>query len=294
MKASALSSLRASRYSSRQWSEVTETVAEETPVALVYNGHSHAVMMASPQDLDDFALGFSLSEGIVEHVREIEIVDRLHTPLGISLQMLIPQARFEDVVERQRSLSGRTGCGLCGSSSLEAAIRPIRRVEAPGRVSAIGLLDAFATMEMAQPMNQLSGAVHAASLLTLQDELLIREDVGRHNAVDKVIGAAAQQGLQPAALLVTSRASYEIVHKAAQAGCPIVAAISAPTAMAVRLAQEAGITLVGFARNRRLTVYCGELLPEPAAPFSRPTLVPASMHRHARLAAAGAVGSGSR
>ncbi|MDM4769872.1 formate dehydrogenase accessory sulfurtransferase FdhD [Solimonas sp. SE-A11] len=281
MKGPALSSLRASRYSSRQWSEVTETVAEETPVALVYNGHSHAVMMASPQDLDDFALGFSLSEGIVDEVGEIEIVDRLHTSRGISLQMLIPQASFEAVVERQRSLSGRTGCGLCGSSSLEAAIRPIRRIDASPRVSAVGLLDAFAAMEMAQPMNRLSGAVHAASMLTLQDELLIREDVGRHNAVDKVIGAAAQQALQAAALLVTSRASYEIVHKAAQARCPIVAAISAPTAMAVRLAEEAGITLVGFARNRRLTVYCGDLPAEPAAPFSRPAAVPASMHRRA-------------
>lgn len=279
MKAQGLFSLKASRYSVRQWAEVTETVAEETPVALVYNGHSHAVMMASPQDLDDFAIGFSLSEGLVDSVREIEIVDRLRTPVGVSLQMLIPQTRFEGVLERQRNLTGRSGCGLCGTGSLEAAIRPIRPVTAPARVSAIGLLDAFAAMEASQPMNQLSGAVHAAGFLTLSDELLIREDIGRHNAVDKAIGAAALQGLAPAALLVTSRASYEIVHKAAQAGCPIVAAISAPTALAIRLAEEAGITLVGFARNRRLTVYCGGLLPEPPAPFSRPALVPSALHR---------------
>ena len=280
MNAQGLRSLPASRYSVRQWSEVTETVAEETPVALVYNGHSHAVMMASPQDLDDFAIGFSLSEGIVDNIGEVEIVDRLQTPRGVSLQMLIPQTRYEDVLERQRNLTGRSGCGLCGSGSLEEAIRPIRPVAIPGRVSAIGLLDAFAAMEAAQPMNQVSGAVHAAAFLTLRDELLIREDIGRHNAVDKVIGAAALKGLEPAALLVTSRASYEIVHKAAQAGCPIVAAISAPTAFAVRLAQEAGITLVGFARNRRLTVYSGDLLAEPSPPFSRPTLVPASIHRN--------------
>lgn len=239
--------------------EVSETLAEETPIALVYNGRSHAVMMATPADLDDFAYGFTLSEGIVDDVSQIEIVDRLHTPQGVSLQMLIPRASADALDSRQRNLTGRTGCGLCGAGTLEAAIRPIRRVACERDISSDEIIAALAELTASQPLNDECGALHAAGFVMRSEALLVREDVGRHNAIDKLIGAAAIRGGKPRALLVTSRASYEVVHKAAQAQCPVVAAISAPTALAVRLASEAGITLLGFLRHNRMTIYTGSL-----------------------------------
>lgn len=254
MKHKPLRSVRAVRYEDEQRSERDEMLADETPVAIVYNGRSHAVMMATPADLDDFAYGFTLTEGIVERLDEIEIVDRLHTDKGISLQMLIPQKRYDALDTRDRNLTGRTGCGLCGTSSLEAAIRPVRRVE-PAALDIEALQQGFAQLAAAQALNDATGATHAAALMLDDGRVLIREDVGRHNAVDKVIGAGAQLGRRPIALLVTSRASYEVVHKAAQVNCAVVAAISAPTALAVRIAEEAGVTLIGYARQARMTRY---------------------------------------
>lgn len=232
-----------------------EWLAEESPVAIVYNGFPHVVMMATPQDLDDFAYGFTLAEGIADRVEEIEIVDCLRTDNGISLQLLIPQRRFDALDSRQRNLTGRTGCGLCGAASLEAAIRPVRQVHTAADLKPDALRQAFARLQAAQPLNDACGGLHAAAALGAEGELLVREDAGRHNAVDKVIGACARQRLSAQALLVTSRASYEVVHKAAQAGIPLVAVISAPTALAVRIAREAGVTLVGFVREQRMTVY---------------------------------------
>jgi formate dehydrogenase accessory protein FdhD len=232
----------------------TESLAEETPVALAYNGHSHAVMMATPTDLEDFAWGFTVTEGIAA-AGEIELVDCLHTDEGISLQLLIPQQRYDVLRQRQRNLTGRSGCGLCGVESLAEAIQPIRHVTGVIPVDHDKLLAGFELLTRSQPLNQACGAVHAAALMNADGSLLVREDVGRHNAVDKVIGAALRTGLPSHTLLVTSRASYEIVHKAAQAGCGLVAAISAPTALAVRLAREAGIVLAGFARGERMTLY---------------------------------------
>ena len=247
------------RVDTGQRSEHVETLAEETPVALVYNGLSHVVMMVTPTDLDDFAYGFSLTEGIVESADEIAIVDRLETTHGISLEMRIPQARFDVLDQRSRNLTGRTGCGLCGAATLSAAIRPVRRATSPARIDADALCDAFGELETRQPLNAETGAVHAAAVIDAEGRLHVREDVGRHNALDKVVGGALRAGLEPRALLVTSRASYEIVHKAAQVDIGLVAAISAPTALAVRIADEAGIVLIGFARGRRLTVYAGDL-----------------------------------
>lgn len=231
-----------------------ETLAEETAIALVYNGHPHAVMMATPADLDDFALGFSLTEAIVLAPDELRIVDRLVTAHGISLQMAIPQARFDALEQRGRSLTGRTGCGLCGTDRLEAAIRPVRRVT-PGDLDPARLAPYFDELQARQPLNARTGAVHAAAVLDADGQLHVREDVGRHNAIDKAVGAVRRAGATPQALLVTSRASYEVVHKAAEAGIGLVAAISAPTALAVRIADEAGLVLVGFARGSRYTVY---------------------------------------
>lgn len=250
-----LQRVRATRHAPDGCSEREELLADETPVALVYNGRSHAVMMATAADLDDFAYGFTLAEGIVEHAGQIELVDRLHTAHGISLQMLIPQACSAALAERERGLVGRTGCGLCGTSNLAAAVRPVRRVEARPVPSRRVLREAFEALPRAQPLNDRTGGLHAAAALVADGALVVREDVGRHNAVDKVLGACARRGLAIEALLVTSRASYEVLHKAAQANVATVAAISAPTALAVRTAVAAGQTLIGFARDGRFTVY---------------------------------------
>lgn len=246
--------LRARRVDDGVGRDQVESLAEETAIALVYNGRPHAVMMATPADLDDFALGFSLTEAIVGSPDEVRVVDRQVTSHGISLQMHIPQARFDALEQRGRSLTGRTGCGLCGTDSLEAAIRPVRRVS-PGTLDPGALVPFFAELQAQQPLNARTGAVHAAAVLDAEGVLHVREDVGRHNAIDKAVGAARRAGATPIALLVTSRASYEVVHKAAEVGIGLVAAISAPTAFAVQLAREAGVVLVGFARGSRYTVY---------------------------------------
>ena len=243
---------------------VTETLANEVAVAMEYNGRSHAVMLATPADLEDFAVGFSVTEGIVRKANEVELGTPLWTAHGVALPMKIPEVRFALLATRERNLTGRTGCGLCGTSTLEAAIRPVRRVAESAqpvgtRLTEATLRDAMVRLATMQPLNEASGAVHAAALLTTDGEFTVREDVGRHNAIDKVAGAVLRAGKVPHSLLVTSRASYEVVHKAAEVGCSLVAAISAPTALAVQLAEQAGLTLVGWARPPRLTVYCGQM-----------------------------------
>jgi formate dehydrogenase accessory protein FdhD len=246
--------VRSRRVDAGVGSDQVESLAEETAVALVYNGQPFAVMMATPADLEDFAIGFSLSEGIVESLDEVTLVDTLVTGDGVSLQLHIPQRRFEQLASRGRSLTGRTGCGLCGADTLAAAIRPVRPV-LPSRLSPDVLAAHFQELVGAQPLNARTGAVHAAAVIDGKRGMHTREDVGRHNAIDKAIGAALRAGNSPEALLVTSRASYEVVHKAAQAGIAMVAAISAPTALAVRLSEQAGLTLIGFARDDRYTLY---------------------------------------
>jgi formate dehydrogenase accessory protein FdhD len=239
---------------------VTETVAAEVPVAMQYNARPYAVMMASPTDLEDFAFGFALTERIVASVSELTLVDEIWTEHGVALEMLIPQQRLLSLSTRDRNLTGRTGCGLCGTATLEAAIRPVRHVDPQGPKADLSTLrEAMLRLATMQPLNDASGAVHAAALLCTDDSFTVREDVGRHNAIDKAVGAVMRAQLQPHTLLVTSRASYEVVHKAAEVGCRLVAAISAPTTLALQLAREAGITLVGWTRPPRLTIYCGNL-----------------------------------
>ena len=239
---------------------VSETLAAEVAVAMQYNARPHAVMMATPANLDDFAFGFALTERIVASVAELTLADTVWTEHGVALEMLIPQQRFLLLSARERNLTGRTGCGLCGTATLEAAIRPVRKVDPSGpRADLQALRDGMRRLAALQPLNEATGAVHAAALLTTDGGFTVREDVGRHNAIDKAVGAVMRAGQVPHTLLVTSRASYEVVHKAAEVGCRMVAAISAPTALALRLAQQAGVTLVGWTRPPRLTVYCGEL-----------------------------------
>lgn len=235
-----------------------DAIAAEVPVALAYNGAPFAVMMATPTDLEDFALGFSLGEGIVARAADV-VVEAIDTELeGISISLRIPEADARRLAGRTRAIEGRSGCGICGSSTIEAVMQPPPPVP-PGRVLSAGaLVRALDALQARQPLNARTGATHAAAFATHQGSVqLVREDVGRHNALDKLIGAMARASLDPGDgfALATSRASYEMVLKAARAGFPLLAAISAPTALAVALAEHAGMTLVAFARASGCVVY---------------------------------------
>lgn len=243
---------------------IEDMVIEESPVALLYNGMPFAVMMATPVDLEDFALGFALCEGIVENAHEFALVDMVRDEAGVALHAAIPQARFDRLEDRRRTLEGRSGCGLCGVAELREAVRPPPRVGVGGKITPDQIHAALETVSRRQPMNARSGGVHAAGFVR-GDAAWVREDVGRHNAVDKLVGALhretpaldATDDAMDGVLVVTSRASYEIVRKAAFAGIPVVVAMSAPTAQAIAQAEAANITLVAFARDARMTVYAG-------------------------------------
>ncbi len=258
-----LSVARTQRVRGARKIESFDQVIEEIPVALLYNGVPYAVMMATPCDLDDFALGFALSEGIVERAEEFELIECLRNEHGISLQALIPHARFDALETRKRNLAGRSGCGLCGVESLVEAVRPMPRIHSDVRIESALIENGLRQLAQQQPLNERSGGVHAAGY-AYANGILVREDVGRHNALDKLIGALAGDAdanasaawrTQSGFLAITSRASYEIVHKAAATGIAVIAAISAPTSLAIKLAEEAGITLIAFARGPAMNVY---------------------------------------
>jgi FdhD protein len=235
-----------------------DRVAVETPVALVFNGVSHTVMLASPDDLEDFALGFSLTEGILQHPRELYDIEIEQAGDGILLQMTIAAERFLLLQDKRRNLAGRTGCGLCGAETLAQVIRPLPPVSAKLQLSPAALQRAAAGLGEYQILQRETGAVHAAAWIGQSGEiLLLREDVGRHNALDKVIGALAKADadVTAGAFLVTSRASYEMVQKAAAFGAGLLAAVSAPTALAIRRAEAWNLTLIGFLRPGSLVVY---------------------------------------
>jgi formate dehydrogenase accessory protein FdhD len=240
-------------------SALTDEVAEETPVALLYNGLPHAVMMATPADLAELALGFSLTEGIVADPSACEVVELRHGDDGVEVHLLIPAAHFEALAGRGRNLAGRAGCGLCGTQALAAAIRPLAPVAPTPFPGFAAIRAGLAALAGGQPVNARCGGLHAAGFIH-PGGILVREDIGRHNALDKVVGAMALAGIAPAAgfLAITSRASHEVVHKAASAGIATVAAISAPTARAIDLARGAGMHLVAFARDQAMTLYTGE------------------------------------
>ncbi len=233
-------------------------VAEEVPIALVYNQVPHVVMLATPLDLEDFAIGFSLTEGIIRKAEEILAVRVFTHNDGIEVRIRIPEESFAGLGEKGRNLTGRTGCGLCGASSLQHAVRRPDPVHCALRLEVEELHAALRGIKEFQTLNELTGAVHAAAwVLPGRGIQKLREDVGRHNALDKLIGALVRSRVNPGEgfLVVTSRASYEMVQKCATAGIALIAAISAPTGLAIRLAEDAGVTLIGFARNGDHVVY---------------------------------------
>ena len=255
----------AATYPGRRWrsgieSDVEDAVAEEVPVALVYNGISHVVMLATPLDLEEFALGFSLSEGVVDAAREVRDIEVRAAGPGIEVSLDIAPERFLALKARRRNLAGRTGCGLCGTESLEQVLRPLPKLSSPADIAPAAIHAAFDALPRHQHLHTLTGAVHAAAWARPDGELeAVREDVGRHNALDKLIGALAgkRADFGEGFVILTSRASCEMVQKAATVGMPMIAAISAPTGLAIRLAREAGMTLVGFARGGSHVVYAG-------------------------------------
>ena len=238
--------------------QVTDYVAEERPVALHYYRLPYVVMLASPADLEDLGVGFTLSEGIVDAADEIRGVELVRDGENLAVHLNITGDRLSRILQRQRNLTGRTGCGLCGVESVEEAIRHPAAVGAGVRVTSAEIHAELAKLQTQQPLNLKTGSVHAAAwALPGKGIHLVREDVGRHNALDKVIGALtrAKTDLSAGYLIITSRASYEMVQKAATVGVSLVVAVSAPTALAIDLATETGVTLIGFARADRHVVY---------------------------------------
>ncbi|MDY7537735.1 formate dehydrogenase accessory sulfurtransferase FdhD [Undibacterium sp. 5I1] len=274
-----------------------DQLAEEIPIALVFNGISHAVMMATPLDLEDFAVGFSLAEQIIDHASQIydiecvnnDAVGQSANTVGVEVRMTIASECFVRLKEKRRSLIGKTGCGVCGLESLNAldlniptlvpVLMPIvvpalmpgnasasnGDVQPETRLDKQALLKAFDSLKSKQPINAITGAMHAAAWVDMTGAIqLVREDVGRHNALDKLVGALAIDAKlnskgksirQPGFAIMSSRASYELVQKSARANIAILATISAPTALAVRLAEQAGMCLIGFVRQKNFVVY---------------------------------------
>jgi FdhD protein len=233
-------------------------VAREVPIAFEYNGISHAVMLATPADLADFALGFTLSEGIATRA-EFYGVEAHAANNGITLAIDIAAAAFMRLKSRRRTLAGRTGCGICGTESLDQVLRPMPELSSVSlRVSAATLARTYASLPDHQPLQRATGAAHAAVWCGSDGVIsLVREDVGRHNALDKLIGALIAGTVNPARgfALVTSRASVEMVQKSASVGIALLAAVSAPTALGVQIASDCGQTLIGFARGADFCVY---------------------------------------
>ena len=233
-------------------------VADEVPVAFEYNGIAHAVMLASPIDLEDFALGFSLSEGIVDTASQLYGCEETSSPSGITLRLEIAAAAFARLKQRRRSLAGRTGCGLCGTESLQQVERDLAPLPTSAPLRREAVAAAMSQVSSLQRLREVTGAVHAAAWVSADGDVqVLREDVGRHNALDKVIGALTRTGLDPGCgfMAITSRASFEMVQKTAAVGVPVLAAVSAPTSLAVTTAERLHLTLVGFARRQDFVAY---------------------------------------
>lgn len=256
------------------------TLAAEVPVSLTYNGIAHVVMMATPRDIEDFAVGFSLAEGIVDSAAEISGVEVREIAPGLLIRVDIPPARQEELIGKRRGLVGQTGCGICGVTELEQAIRAVRLVPPPPFLGAQAVFRALEALSGHQPLNRETGAVHAAAFADSAGNILLaREDVGRHNALDKLVGALAREGRDVASgfAVMTSRCSFELVQKCASAGIPALVTVSAPTDLAVDLARRAGLTLIALARadsalvfNDPSGLFAHQAAQPPAAPATHP------------------------
>ncbi|MEB7601702.1 formate dehydrogenase accessory sulfurtransferase FdhD [Raoultella terrigena] len=236
----------------------SDELAEEVPVALVYNGISHVVMMASPGDLQRFAVGFSLSEGIIENRAEIYGMDVVQECNGLAVRIELSSRRFMGLKERRRALAGRTGCGVCGVEQLNDIGRPVRPLPFTQTFNLANLDRALEHLNDVQPIGRITGCTHAAAWVRPSGQLAGgHEDVGRHVALDKLLGRRVEEGndWQNGAALVSSRASYEMVQKAAMCGVEILFAVSAATALAVEVAERCNLTLVGFCKPGRATIY---------------------------------------
>ena len=233
-------------------------IPEETAVAFTYDGGTYAVMMATPQNLEDFALGFSVTEGLVSSPADIRHLDIIELDAGIELRMWLTEPHAAALSERRRHLAGPTGCGLCGIESLDEAVRPPARVRDGDIFTPAEIMRALDALAPRQELNRLTRAVHAAAFWQPGTGLVaVREDVGRHNALDKLAGALTRDRVpgHTGLVLLTSRVSVEMVQKTAAIGAPLIVAVSAPTALAVRTAEAAGITLVAVARGDGFEVF---------------------------------------
>ena len=246
------------RWKGKLYERREDFIAEEVPISLIYNQIPHVVMLATPTNLEEFALGFSITEGIIKSPHELLSARVYNRSNGIEIQLKIPEHRFDRLSDKGRNLTGRTGCGLCGASTLQQAIRQPNTVKGELSVSAEDLRSALFDIGNHQKLNHITGAVHAAAWVVPGQGISdIREDVGRHNALDKLIGCLLRNNkdLSSGFIIITSRASYEMVQKTAWVGISLLAAISAPTGLAIRLANETGLTLIGFARDDQHVVY---------------------------------------
>ncbi|HEX4407652.1 MAG TPA: formate dehydrogenase accessory sulfurtransferase FdhD [Xanthobacteraceae bacterium] len=233
-------------------------IPEETAVSFTYNGGAYAVMMATPQDLEDFAFGFSVTEGVVTAADEISQLDIIEEEIGVELRMWLAEPRAQALTDRRRHIAGPTGCGLCGIESLTEAVRPAHHVPEGRRIAPAEIMQALEALTPRQELNRQTRAVHAAAFWQHGTGFVaIREDVGRHNALDKLGGAIVRGNIpgQSGMVLLTSRVSVEMVQKTAALGVPVLVAVSAPTALAVRTAEAAGITLAAIARDDGFEIF---------------------------------------
>lgn len=246
------------KWHDHQLHSFTDQVIEEVPIALVYNGITQAVMMATPCDLEDFALGFSLSESIIDTVEQVYEINITKHDSGFAAELKISSEKFLALKSYRRNMTGNTGCGLCGVDSLAGALRTARQLQKTALPASSAIQQAINSLTSWQLLQQHTGACHAAVWCNMQGEKqLLREDVGRHNALDKLIGAVHRSRLsaKDGFVLISSRASYEMIHKTSFLDCANLVAVSAPTSLAITQAKQINMNLIGFARNGKYNIY---------------------------------------